>query len=529
MAMRTTDREKETKRAAIYSRVSDRSQDTEEKVSISEQTAEMEDYCERRGLTIVARYQEVGRGWSKNRPEFQRMLQDARDGRFEVIVCWKLDRLSRGMYPAAALMEVVEAHQIHLESVMDPVDMKMFGIMAAIGKIELDNIRERTTMGRRGKAKQGRMPNGSVPYGYRIGEDGKPVVYEPEAKVVRRIFCQYVHEGMVGLEIARQLARDDAPTWRPGSRWQNSYVHSLLGKEVYKGIWWYGKARWVATEGRDRVIKQPEDTWIGVPFPPLVDEKTWDRAQALKKERASLSKRNTRVFFLLQHLVRCSECGLLFGCRSKTQGTSRYKDRTYKYEYNSPHRYYSCYGMQREHMGCRERSYIRADRLEELVWREVKAVVQDPELIVKGMESLGEREDGGLEKRIAAAERELRKVQTEEERAIGLYVSGKISEDQFDRQRRLIHERLESARARLDDYRAQGTAAAEKKVLTAGIAEWSRNIGDRLDDLPDEERRDVLRLVVDQISIDHNNSVTITLGIPTQDFVSIGQDGSRRK
>ena len=217
-------------RAAIYARVSDKSQDTEDKTSLSEQIADMEAYCERMGLIIVARYQEVGRSWSKKRPEFQRMLADASDARFDVIVCWKMDRLSRGMYPAAALMEVVEAHQIRLESVMDPIDMKMFGIMAAIGKIELDNIRERTSMGRRGKAKQGRMPNGSVPYGYRIGEDGRPVVYEPEAEIVQRIFHLYVHEGMVGLEIARQLARDNAPTWRPGSRWQNSYVHTLLGK-----------------------------------------------------------------------------------------------------------------------------------------------------------------------------------------------------------------------------------------------------------------------------------------------------------
>ena len=62
----------------------------------------------------TARYHEVGRGWSKKRPEFQRMLADARKGRFDTIVCWKSDRLSRGMYPAAALMEVVEAHQIGL-------------------------------------------------------------------------------------------------------------------------------------------------------------------------------------------------------------------------------------------------------------------------------------------------------------------------------------------------------------------------------------------------------------------------------
>ena len=73
--------------------------------------------------------------------------------------------------------------------------------------------------------------------------------------------------------------------------------------------------------------------------------------------------------------------------------------------------------------------YIRADRLEELVWSEVKRVVQNPDLIREGIESLGKQEDGGLAKRVARAERELRVIQMEEERAIGLYVSGKITED----------------------------------------------------------------------------------------------------
>ena len=81
-------------------------------------------------LTITARYQEVGHGWSKSRPEFQRMLADARSGLFDTIVCWKSDRLSRGMYPAAALMEVVEAYQVQLKAVMDAIAMKTFGLMA---------------------------------------------------------------------------------------------------------------------------------------------------------------------------------------------------------------------------------------------------------------------------------------------------------------------------------------------------------------------------------------------------------------
>ena len=524
---RSIERKAVGNRAAIYARVSDKSQDTEDKTSISEQTIDMEAYCESKGLTIVACYQEIGRGWTKMRPEFQRMLADARAGHFDVIVCWKSDRLSRGMHPAAALLEVVEAHQIRLEAVMDSIDMTTFGLMAAVGKMELDSFRERASMGKRGKAKQGRMPNGSVPYGYRTGADGKPEIHEPEAEVVRRIFRQYVHEGMVGMAIARQLERDNAPTWRAGSKWHNAYVCALLGKEVYKGTWWYGKARWTATEGGDQVFRQPRDRWIEIPFPPLVDEQTWDRAQAIKKDRTSLSKRNTKIFYLLQHLLRCAECGLLFACRSKTRGTAKYKDKTYSYNYNTPQRHYHCYGMQREHLRCRERPYIRADRLEELVWSEVKKVVQNPDLIRESIESLDTQEDGGLAKRIAGAERDLGRVQKEEERAIGLRVSGKITEDQFDHQLKLIHERLEAARAKLDDYRAQESLTTKNRILMENIVDWTAKIGKGLDNLSSEERQEVLRLIVDQIVIDRDNRVTITLGIPTEDLVSFEKEASR--
>ena len=218
-----------TKRAAIYARVSDKSQDTEDKTSISEQISDMEAHCERRGLTITARYQEVGRGWSKNRPEFQRMLADARRGRFDTIVCWKSDRLSRGMYPAAVLMEVVEAYQIDLEAVMDAIDMKTFGLMAAIGKIELDNFRERASMGKRGSAKQGRIPTNNVPFGYRLGEGRRAEVVESEAEIIRRVFRMYVREDMGAPAIAKQLTAEGVPTPRAVGRWYDRTVTRILG------------------------------------------------------------------------------------------------------------------------------------------------------------------------------------------------------------------------------------------------------------------------------------------------------------
>ena len=512
----------EVNRAAIYSRVSDKSQDGEDKTSISEQISEMEAYCERKGLTITARYQEVGRGWTMKRPEFQRMLADAKRGRFDTIVCWKSDRLSRGMHPAAALMEVVEAYQVEIEAVLDTIDMKTFGLMAAIGKIELDNFRERASMGKRGSAKQGRIPVSNIPYGYRIGEDRRPQVVEAEAEIVRRVFHMYVREGMGAPAIAKKLTAEGVPTPRTAVRWYHRTVTRILNLDAYRGTWWFGKIRHVATEAGMRKYDRPEDEWIGVPFPRLVDEETWELAQEAKKQRLTRSSRNTKLFYLLQHLVRCAECGYLMGCRAARRQTVKRDGKAYGYEVDTFHRYYNCYGMLNEGVRCRKHPYIRAERLEERVWGELKRVLENPGLIVAGIEALAaQAEGGGYAEEIARAERELQRVQMEEDRAIRLYVSGKITEKQLDHQRRFITERLETLRATLDDRRAREMAEAEKRALAEHIVEWTRRAGDRLDSLPDKGRREVLELLLDGATIDRDNKVNLTLAIPTEDVLSI--------
>ena len=514
---RRTNMKMEPNRAAIYARVSDKSQDAEDKTSISEQISDMEAHCKRRGLTIVARYQEVGRGWSKKRPEFQRMLADARKGRFDTIVCWKSDRLSRGMYPAAALMEVVEAHRINLQAVMDAIDMKTFGLMAAIGKIELDNFRERSTMGKRGTAKQGRVPTGNLPYGYRIGDDGRPEVVEEQAEVVRRIFHMYVHEGLRAYSIAVRLTDEGIPTHSGKLLWLQSRVHHILGNATYTGSWVYGKYRHVSTEDGMKIYDQPRDTWIEIPIPQVIDDETWERAQALKKQRSRKANRNTNVLYLLQHLLKCGECGHNFHARCARTTTNVHNGKKYRYELPTPSRYYKCNGMQSMHLDCRERPYIRAERLEEPIWSEVKRVIQNPDLIVAGIDMFDTQASSGLEDEIAQAEQDVRSIQMEEDRAIRLFVSGKITEAQLDLQRRFITERLESARAKLDDYRAREASGTEKRRLMETVLAWARNVGEGIDELTDEQRREILQMVVEQVVIDRDNNVDITLAIPIDD------------
>ena len=115
---------------------------------------------------------------------------------------------------------------------------------------------------------------------------------------------------------------------------------------------------------------------------------------------------------------------------------------------------------------------------------------------------------------MARAQRELRSVQGEEDRAIRLFVSGKITESQLDLQRKFITERLESLRAKLDDYEASAADEAGKQLLTEQILVWAWRLSDGIDGLSSEERQETLRAVVDEIVIDRGNKVSITLAIP---------------
>ena len=223
----------------------------------------------------------------------------------------------------------------------------------------------------------------------------------------------------------------------------------------------------------------------------------------------------------------CAECRRLFACKSTTRRTVKSNGSTYKYNLKTPYRHYHCYGMLSEGLRCMERSTSRPDSWRSWSGARSRRRSRIPSSSWPGIEALDTQGEDGLGKRIDRAECDLQKVQIEEERAIRLYVSGKIKEDQLDQQRKFILERLETAREKLDDLRAREPMASEKRVLMENLVQWAGKFGKGLDGLPDEKRRDVLRLLVDQVLVDRNNNVSITLGIPTEDFASIENEESR--
>ena len=87
-----------------------------------------------------------------------------------------------------------------------------------------------------------------------------------------------------------------------------------------------------------------------------MDKETWERAQALKKQRGRKARRNTKVLYLLQHLLRCGECGHNFHAKCTWSTTNVREGKKYRYE------------LQSMRLDCRGRHYIRAERLEVPHW-----------------------------------------------------------------------------------------------------------------------------------------------------------------
>ena len=137
-----------TNLAAIYARVSTNEQNTENQVT------ELEALAAQRGLTIIQVYEDKGySGKTDQRPAFQSMIKDALSGRFNVLLCWHIDRLGRSLVDVVNTVQTIQAANVELilqQQSIDtttPVGKAMLSMCAVFGELELSMMKERQAIG----------------------------------------------------------------------------------------------------------------------------------------------------------------------------------------------------------------------------------------------------------------------------------------------------------------------------------------------------------------------------------------------
>ena len=251
-------------------------------------------------------------GATLQRPALKRLLRDVEAGLIDVIVTYKLDRLSRSLTDFVKLIELFERHNVTFVSVT-----QQFNTTSSMGRLTLNVLLsfaqfERELTGERIRdkflqsRKRGLWMGGWPPLGFEV-EDRRLVVVEREAAVVRRIFDRFAKTGSA-LSVTRELnaagevtkRRQCTHSPRGGKPWTKGAVYKVLANRVYLG----------------------EAVHKGAAYPgehaAIIDQRTWDKAQAVMAEPAQRRGAATRA--QVPALLK----GLIFGpngrrCRRATR------------------------------------------------------------------------------------------------------------------------------------------------------------------------------------------------------------------
>ena len=296
-----------SKSAIIYCRVSTKGQE-EDGTSLDSQEAACIEHAKSLGFTDWRVTREVFTGAELyDRPLLARDRNDLKSGRFQALIVYSTDRLSRKAVHVAMIAEDCQRHGVELVFVTEPIDNSPVGQMVAYvrgfaAELEREKIRERGLRGKRQRALSGKIHNfGPELYGYhRDRTTGKRVIHDPEAMVVRDIYSMIVSERIGATATATRLNKRGIPTASAGKYalsdpnrqpiWRTNQVLKLVRNPAYKG-------KTYAYRG-----SAPESEWITLPddvTPPIVSPKLWQQARdALSNHTAKRpATRSTQPYY----------------------------------------------------------------------------------------------------------------------------------------------------------------------------------------------------------------------------------------
>lgn len=285
------------KRTAIYTRVSTQEQ-AQEGYSIPAQKEKLTSYCIARDLIIHDIYIDPGySGSNLDRPGIHKLLEDIKAGHIDIVLVYKIDRLSRSQKDTLYLIEdVFLKNNVDLISMQESFDTStpfgraMVGILSVFAQLERESIRERSMLGQRERAKAG-LHHGSrmSPIGYEFEGDSL-VINEYEAAQVRLIYKLFL-EGKSMASIAKYMR--EAGFSHKYSNYKNTRtVANILSRAVYTGK-----------------IKYRDEYFPGQ-HEPIINDDTWNAVQAmLDKMRENQVKRSPSMDNLLKDLLFCWHCG----------------------------------------------------------------------------------------------------------------------------------------------------------------------------------------------------------------------------
>jgi site-specific DNA recombinase len=524
------------KTAVIYARVSSDKQKDEN--TIASQTAALREFARQQGFAVPDEWVIEDEGYSGAtliRPGLEKVRDLAAEGQIDAVLVYSPDRLSRKYAYQVLLLEELGRNNVRTLFVKapqttTPEDQLLVQFQGMIAEYERAQILERSRRGKRHRAMQG-VVNVlcGAPYGYRYirKSDRGPAAYEiieAEAAVVRMIYEHYTVRGLSIGGITRLLNAQGVPTRKRVSRWERSVVWAILRNPAYKGTACFNKTKLAPRQRITRPIRlrggvapresakqdRPREEWIEIPVPAIITEECFVLAQERLHANKVNAPRRTVTPSVVQGLVACRKCGYaLYRTSTRTSARKIY--------------YYRCLGSDRwRYLGgavCNSRP-VRQDLLDELVWREVINLLEDPSLIQGELDrrlSVA-RDANPTKQREEVLRRELARVQKSMDRLMTAYQEDLLLLDDLRRRMPELRKREQATQAELSSLLTGLADRAGYLRLAETLTSFLQRLREAAKTLDILERHRIVRLLVKEVLV-ADDAIVIRHSIPVTNDV----------
>jgi DNA invertase Pin-like site-specific DNA recombinase len=371
-------------RCAIYTRKSNEDGLDQAFNSLHAQRAMCESYIasftSEGWVALPTDYSDAGiTGGTLERSGLQKLLGDIEAGRVDVVVIYRLDRLSRSLHHFLDMMEVFDNHKVSFASVTERIDTtssagRLFlNMILSFAQFEREVAAERIRDKIASAKRKGKYVGGRPLLGYDVDREKMRLVVNPEeAQLVRHIFQRFCRVGSC-MKVAQELnaAGQKMKAWTSrkgramgGGTWLKTDVHHLLTNRRYIGL-----------------VSHKNETFTGE-HEAIIDRKTWDRVQGILSAnrtcRGSQTRKTTAA--LLKGILRCGCCDAAMVPTYTTRKGKRYH-------------YYLCHVAGKTGRASCEINSVAAGPIEGAVFTYLKDMFVDPDMVARTFRATSSERD----------------------------------------------------------------------------------------------------------------------------------------
>ena len=519
------------KRLALYTRVSTIEQ-SEEGYSIDEQERLLRSWAEKNNYEVYKCYSDRGISGKdiKNRPALKELLKDAEEKKFDMVISWKINRISRKLADVLKIVDILEKNDITFKSYSEPFETdtpagKMqFQMMALIGEFERGTIAQNVKMGMCAKAKSGEWCGGRV-----LGYDLVPVenqegakrkknrltINEKEAEAVRFIFNEYVN-GKGYKAITNQLNKLSYKT-KKGNDFSVGSIREILTNPVYIGKVRYNvRQNW--SEKRRRNINANPIITDGI-HEPIIDEGLWDKVQAIMESKKGKPSRIYDGEYPLTGILKCPKCGAGMVI-SRT--TNKLADGTKKRI-----AYYCCGAWKNKGTSVCNSNTIRVDKANEYVFNRISELLSNEKMvksIVNNINKERHKKISPAKKELERIDKELEKIDRKKTKLFEAYEEEIISKEEFKERKDELNKRAKSLQEEKEPLLVTLSDDVSEEIPYEFIKSILENFSKVLTESASrEQQKKLLHMIISEITINEAreiDSIKLKINDSFVDYIS---------